>query len=196
MTADGKKMGKTEKGAVWLDPERTSSHEYYQFWINTDDRDVRRFLALFTFLPMDEVERLGSMKGADLREAKETLAIEATGLIHGKEEARKAREASRRLFGWKGSVKTPTPEVEGTLSIDAVPTTYVDREKYSNGLPAFKLFEITGLCSSSSEARRLIEQGGAYIDNERIERFDVVINLRDEILLRAGKKKFHRIKIA
>jgi tyrosyl-tRNA synthetase len=196
MTADGKKMGKTEKGAVWLDPERTSAHEYYQFWINTDDRDVRRFLALFTFLPMEEVEGLGKLRGADLREAKEKLATEATELIHGKEEANKAREASRRLFGWKGSVKIPTPKAEGTLSIDAVPTTYVDRGKYPNGIPAFKLFELTSLCSSGSEARRLIEQGGAYLNNEKIERFDVVINLDEDILLRAGKKKFHRVKIA
>src|SRR5512136_2274198 len=98
MTADGKKMGKTEQGAVWLDPERTSPYGYYQFWINTDDRDVRRFLALFTFLPMEEVESLGRFHGADLRKAKEVLAFEATRIVHGKEEAGKARAASRALF--------------------------------------------------------------------------------------------------
>src|SRR5512136_1758813 len=98
MTADGRKMGKTEKGAVWLDAERTSPYEYYQFWINTDDRDVKRFLALFTFLPLQEVEKYGDLKGAGIREAKEILAFEATKIAHGEEEARKARDASRRLF--------------------------------------------------------------------------------------------------
>src|SRR3972149_4615228 len=99
MTADGRKMGKTEKGAVWLDPQRTSPYEYYQFWINTDDRDVKRFLALFTFLPMEEIEEeYGNLEGADLRKGKEVLAYEATQIVHGEEEARKAREASRALF--------------------------------------------------------------------------------------------------
>ena len=99
MTADGKKMGKTEKGAVWLDPERTSPYEYYQFWINTDDRDVKRFLALFTFLPMEEIEEYRKLEGADLRKAKEVLAFEATKIVHGEEEAEKARNASRNVFG-------------------------------------------------------------------------------------------------
>ena len=108
MTADGRKMGKTEKGAVWLDPERTSPYEYYQFWINTDDRDVKRFLALFTFLPMEEVEEYGKLEGADLRKAKEALAFEATKIVHGEEEAEKARNASRKVFGWKGRAKVPS----------------------------------------------------------------------------------------
>ena len=98
MTADGRKMGKTEKGAVWLDPERTSPYEYYQFWINTDDRDVIRFLALFTFLPMEEVRKYEKLQGAELRKAKEVLAFEATKIVHGEEEAEKARGASRNLF--------------------------------------------------------------------------------------------------
>jgi len=194
MTADGKKMGKTEKGAVWLDPKRTSPYEYYQFWINTDDRDVKRFLALFTFLPMEEIEQYGKLQGADLRKAKEALAYEATEIVHGEEEAGKAREASRSIFGWKGNVEMPSLEVNGTFSNDAVPTTYVDTDKYPHGIPAFKLFELTRLCSSGSEARRLIEQGGAYIDNEKVEKFDVVINLDQERLLRAGKKKFRRVR--
>ncbi len=98
MTADGKKMGKTEKGAVWLDAQRTSPYEYYQFWINTDDRDVKRFLALFTFLPMEEIEEYRKLEGADLRKAKEVLAFEATKIVHGEEEAKKARNASRNVF--------------------------------------------------------------------------------------------------
>ena len=98
MTADGKKMGKTEKGAVWLDPQRTSPYEYYQFWINTDDRDVKRFLALFTFLPMEEVEEYGKLEGADLRKAKEVLAFEATKIVHGEEEAERPEMLREALF--------------------------------------------------------------------------------------------------
>jgi tyrosyl-tRNA synthetase len=187
MTADGRKMGKTEKGAVWLDGERTSPYEYYQFWINTDDRDVIRFLALFTFLPMKEVEAYGRLKGAELREAKEALAFEATKLIHGKEEAEKARQASRALFS-------------GDAEEGSIPTTLIEKERFTEGIPIFKLFEQSGLCSSGSEARRLIEQGGGYTNKERVEKFDQVIKSDDfdekgELLLRAGKKKFHRIKI-
>ena len=188
MTADGKKMGKTEKGAVWLNPQRTSPYEYYQFWINTDDRDVKRFLALFTFLPMEEVEEYGKLEGADLRKAKEALAFEATKIVHGEKEATKARNASRALFSKEKSDE------------DSIPTTFIDRKKIDEGIPVFKLFEATGLCSSSSEARRLIEQGGGYLNNKKVDKFDILIKLddidkKDEILLRAGKKKFHRIKI-
>lgn len=189
MTADGRKMGKTEKGAVWLDPQRTSPYEYYQFWINTDDRDVERFLALFTFLPMEEVEDYGKLKGADLRKAKEILAFEATKIVHGEKEATRARNASRALF-----LKEEADE-------DAIPTTPISADRFLKGIPAFKLFETARLCASGSEARRLIEQGGAYINNRKVERYDELIklehaNLKDNTLkLRAGKKKFHRIKI-
>ena len=201
MTADGKKMGKTEKGAIWLDPQRTSSYEYYQFWINTDDRDVKRFLALFTFLPMEEVEEYGKLKGADLKEAKETLAFKATEIVHGKEEAEKARAASRALFvnvservGIMES-GTVTAEVD-----DSIPTTFMEKEKFLEGIPAFKLFETTSLCASGSEARRLVEQGGAYIKNKKINKFDDLVKLEDfdsngTISLRVGKKKYHRIKL-
>ena len=202
MTADGRKMGKTERGAVWLDPQRTSPYEYYQFWINTDDRDVKRFLALFTFLPMEEIqEKYGKLGGADLRKAKEALAYEATKIVHGEEEAEKARSASRALF-INVSERVGTVE-SGTLTAgvdDSIPTTLMEKEKFSEGIPVFKLFEAIGLCSSSSEARRLIEQGGGYLNNKKVNKFDVLIKLedineKDEILLRAGKKKFHRIKI-
>jgi tyrosyl-tRNA synthetase len=187
MTADGRKMGKTEKGAVWLDPARTSPYDYYQFWINTDDRDVTRFLALFTFLPMEEIREYGKFEGAELRKAKEILAFEATRILHGKEEAEKARNASRALFSGD--------EGEGSI-----PTTSMEKEAFAKGIPAFKLFEITGLCSSSSEARRLIDQGGGYLNKVRVEKFDLMIRAEDfsekgEILLRAGKKKFHRIRL-
>lgn len=189
MTADGRKMGKTEKGAVWLDEKRTSPYEYYQFWINTDDRDVVRFLALFTFLPIEEIREYGKLRGADIRKAKEVLAFEATKIVHGEEEARKARDASRALFKRE------------ERDDDAIPTTTIREDRLKEGIPAFKLFEIATLCSSRSEARRLIEQGGAYINDKRVERFDELIKLDDfdskgTIFLRAGKKKFHRIKIS
>jgi tyrosyl-tRNA synthetase len=201
MTADGKKMGKTEKGAVWLDPERTSPYEYYQFWINTDDRDVKRFLALFTFLTMEEIqEKYGKLEGADLRKAKEALAYEATKIVHGEDEAKKAQNTSKKSFS-SGSFTIPTPKMSGeSHSEDSLPTTVMKKEEFIEGIPIFKLFEKTGLCASGSEARRLIEQGGAYIINKRIDKFDDIIKLEDfdqegAMLLRAGKKKFHRIKI-
>jgi tyrosyl-tRNA synthetase len=205
MTADGKKMGKTEKGAVWLDPERTSPYEYYQFWINTDDRDVKRFLALFTFLPMKKVEEYGELNGAEIRKAKEILAFEATKIVHGEGEAEKARNSSKAVFG-RVDIKLPPLKMylEGgqiaETDLDAVPTTPIDKIRIIKGIPAFKLFEETSLCASGSEARRLIEQGGAYINNKRINKFDDLVKLEDfdskgTILLRAGKKKFHRIKI-
>jgi tyrosyl-tRNA synthetase len=189
MTADGRKMGKTEKGAVWLDAQRTSPYEYYQFWINTDDRDVIRFLALFTFLPMEEIEEYEKLKGADLRKAKEVLAFEATKIVHGEEEATRARNASRALFSLD-------ERTEG----EAIPTTYLDRRRIDEGIPVFKLFETASLCASGSEARRLIEQGGAYINNNKVGKFDVMIKLDDfggkgEMILRAGKKKYQRIKL-
>ncbi len=197
MTADGRKMGKTEKGAVWLDPERTSPYEYYQFWINTDDRDVKRFLALFTFLPMEEIEeKYGKLEGADLRKAKETLAEKATEIVHGKEEAEKARDASRRIFA-RGHFILSSIKVSGEAhEEDSIPTTYVPIEQSNKEIPAFKLFsETASLCASGSEARRLIEQGGAYVNDKKVERFDDLIKLEDNMKLRAGKKKFKRIKI-
>ena len=188
MTADGKKMGKTEKGAVWLDPERTSPYDYYQFWINTDDRDVKRFLPLFTFLPIEEVQEYGRLEGADLRKAKEVLAYEATKIVHGEEEAQRAREASMAFFGGQGGKE------------EQVPTTMKERAIFEKGVPAFKLFETVGLCSSGSEARRLIEQGGAYINDRRVDRFDEIVTLdefseHNRMLLRAGKKKYLCVKI-
>jgi len=200
MTADGRKMGKTEKGAVWLDAQRTSPYEYYQFWINTDDRDVKRFLALFTFLPMEEVEEYGELKGADIRKAKEILAFEATQIVHGEEEAAKAKNASRKVFGW-GDFSITSIEMSGEAhQEDSMPTTLMKRSEFIEGIPIFKLFEKSGLCTSGSEARRLIEQGGGYVNSRKVKKFDEVIKGEDfnpngTILLRAGKKKFHRIKI-
>jgi tyrosyl-tRNA synthetase len=185
-TSSGIKMGKTHKGAIWLDPELTAPYDYYQYWINQDDRDVRRFLALFTLLPMEEVERVGAVEGAELRRAKEILAFEATALCHGKEEAEKAREASKRLFG-NGGGTTP----------DSVPTFSIPSGEIKKGIPAYMLFEKTGLRGTRAEARRLIAQGGAYINGEKISVYDRIISIGDMvegcILLRAGKKKYMKV---
>ena len=183
-TASGQKMGKTKEGATWLDPARTSPYEYYQFWINSDDRDVERFLALFTFLPMDEVRALGNLPGAEIRQAKEVLAYEATKLTHGEEAAREAQAASRALFGGEGE------------SSDAAPTSRRSQDEL-RGVPLVDLLVETGLAGSKSAARRLILEGGAYVNDERIEAADKTIGEDDlvdgALLLRAGKKRYHRI---
>lgn len=185
-TASGGKMGKTEKGAIWLDPQRTSPYDYYQYWINTDDRDVGKFLALFTFLPMDEVSRLSLLEGADIREAKEVLARECTVILHGEEAAAEAARAAKALFS-----------TGGAPAGDAVPTVDFELARLEEGVPVFVLFSDAGLVKSRGEARRLIQQGGAYVNGRRIEKFDETItadNIEDGfILLRAGKKKYMRL---
>jgi tyrosyl-tRNA synthetase len=195
-TASGAKMGKTEAGAVWLDPARTSPYEYYQFWINTEDPDVERFLALFTFLPMDEVRALGRLQGADLRRAKERLAFEATRLTHGEAAAREAQEASRALFGGDGRERGAEPAAAAA----AVPTTILPAAELEAGVEAVELFVRAGLCGSRGEARRLIAQSGAYVNQRRVERPDERFTTRDlvdgALLLRKGKKHYHRIAVA
>jgi tyrosyl-tRNA synthetase len=185
-TNSGVKMGKTAAGAVWLDPELLSPYEYYQYWINAEDADVGRFLAIFTFLPMEQERELGKLTGADIRQAKGILAYEATRILHGEAAAQEAREASRKLFG-KGIVT------------DAVPTTEIDAAEVEAGISAPDLFERVGLCRSRSEARRLIQQGGAYINDEPVGGVDDLVstaNLSGGILLlRAGKKRYHRVVV-
>ena len=186
-TAGGAKMGKTAGGAVWLDSNRTSPYEFYQYWINTDDRDVERFLAYFTFLPMDEVRRLGSLEHDAIREAKAVLAYEATKLAHGKVEVDKAQETSRAAFGGGG------------LDLEAMPMTAISTERLNTGIPIMELFHEVGLTTSKSEARRLIQQGGAYINEKQYKAIDVVVDTtllkEDALLLRAGKKRYHRVVI-
>ena len=185
-TSSGIKMGKTHKGAVWLDPELTSPYDYYQYWINQDDRDVGRFLAFFTLLPMDEVRRLAALEDADIREAKAVLAYEATRICHGREAADKAKAASKELFG----------AGPGGAS-DSVPSFHIGMKELEQGIPAYILFERAGLCKSRGEARRLISQGGGYLNNETIGVFDEVIDagrLKNGcILLRAGKKRYKKV---
>jgi tyrosyl-tRNA synthetase len=183
-TASGAKMGKTAAGAVWLDAERVPPFDYYQYWINVDDADVERFLAIFTFLPMPRVRELGRLSGAEIRKAKEILAFEATRILHGEPAASEAREASRQLFG------------RGVVT-EAVPSTEIDAGLLAGGVPAPELFEMVGLCGSRSEARRLIQQGGAYVNEEPVVSVDTLITSADlsdgAILLRAGKKRYHRV---
>ena len=184
-TSSGTKMGKTEKGTVWLDAERTSPYDFYQYWINTTDDDVVRFLKMFTFMPMAEIEELARLQGADIREAKAVLAYEVTKIVHGEAEAQKAKTAAQAAFEGKGSA-------------DDVPTTGLPRAELQAGIPAFQLFVQTGLCKSSSDARRLIKQGGAYVGETRLDSFDqpITLDMAGEdgaVWLRAGKKKHHRV---
>ncbi len=203
-TSSGAKMGKTAKGAVWLDKERTSPYDYYQFWVNTDDRDVERFLALFTFLPMDEVQQVGGLEGAELNVAKSILAFEATRLAHGRDDAVQAFQAASSMFGARALPEdilpsSKIPRAAQSEDDSSVPQTEMPLSSIQEGWPAFKLFLETGLASSGGAARRLIAQGGAYVNGHRVRAFDELINERNinhmEILLRAGKKRYHKIKI-
>ena len=186
-TSTGKKMGKTEKGTVWLDPKMTSPYDYYQYWINTDDKDVKKFLLIFTFLSAEQIKKLTRLKGAQIRKAKEILAYEATKILHGEEAAEKARSASRALFG----------KEKGKAHL--IPTTFINKNALKRGILISKLFNMAGLVKSVSEARRLIIQGGAYLNEKRLANPNLLITESDlkkgEILLRAGKKKYRRIKL-
>lgn len=205
-TASGIKMGKTHKGAVWLDPDRFSPYEYYQFWVNCEDADVARFLALFTFLSMEEIETVKSLEGADLNKAKAILAYEATKIAHGEQEALKSLKASVSVFGPLEVSDTLLPgstiprgvhSPATTESGESVPSTLYNKEEVVGKALVIDLLTQTGLCKSKSDARRLVKQGGAYINGERIASLDQIVSNTDvdgdEILLRAGKKKYHKI---
>ncbi|GHU64106.1 tyrosine--tRNA ligase [Spirochaetia bacterium] len=189
-TSDGKKMGKTEKGAIFLDPEITSSYEFFQYWRNVQDADIRRFLLMFTFLPVEECEALCA-QGKNPNEAKERLAWEVTALIHGKDEADKALSGARASFGGSGGDKSAMPKAEFSKS------------KFEAGYNIVDLFVDAGLAPSKSEARRLVQQGGAFVskagsDPEAI--IDVSASITasyldgdGELILRAGKKRYCRV---
>ena len=182
LTSDGRKMGKTEKGALWLDPNRTSPYEFYQYWRNVDDADVEKCLALLTFLPMDEVRRLGALKDAAINEAKRVLAFEVTKLIHGEEEAAKARDAAEALFG-------------GGAMGGSVPTTALTAAELAEESRLVALLARAGLCKSNGEARKTIQQGGVTVNDEKVTdpdfRFTAEM-LADGALVRKGKKTFHK----
>ena len=203
-TASGAKMGKTAVGAVWLDPDRTSPYDYFQFWVNTDDRDVMRFLALFTFLPLDEIRSLATLEGADLNAAKSILAFEATRLAHGEKEALKAFQSASSMFGSRRLPdallpSSQIPRAQDASDDETVPQLEMRVEEFKDGIPCFKLFHAVGLADSSGAARRLIQQGGGYVNGRRLERFDERLTVKDiddmQILLRAGKKHFFKIRI-
>ena len=187
LTSDGRKMGKTEKGALWLDPNRTSPYEFYQYWRNVDDADVEKCLALLTFLPMDEVRRLGALKDAAINEAKRVLAFEVTKLIHGEAEATKARDAAEALFG-------------GGAMGGSVPTTALTAAELAEESRLVALLARAGLCKSNGEARKTIQQGGVTVNDEKVT--DVDFHFTPEMLsgegalVRKGKKTYHRFKLA
>jgi len=185
-TSDGQKMGKSQGGAVWLDANKTSPYDFYQYWRNVADSDVEKFLALLTFLPMEQVRELGALKDSAINAAKETLAFEVTKTVHGEEEAKKAQTAAKSLFG-------------GGSSGGSVPTTELDAAELSDGINIIVLMEKCGLIKSRSEGRTLIQQGGVSANGKKLE--DVAYNITSanfengELLIQKGKKTFHLVKL-
>ncbi len=203
-TSSGRKMGKTEKGTVWLDSQRTSPYDYYQFWINTEDEDLVRFLKLFTLLPLEEISEVEGLRGSELNPAKSILAYEATRLAHGEEAALEAHKASG-VFGlreipWGLLPTSNVPRRSQEADLSSIPTSELPEERLALGIPACELLVEVGLCSSKGEARRLINQGGAYRGEERIcspeERLGLEHMGPQGLLLRKGKKRYHRVTVA
>jgi tyrosyl-tRNA synthetase len=183
--SDGKKMGKSEKGSLFLDPEMTPPYEFFQYWRNVADPDVGKFLKLYTFLPVEEISRLSSLEGREINRAKEVLAYELTSIVHGKEEAEKAREASGAAFS------------SGAGSTESIPSIEIPLAEFEKGIPVLDLFARTTLCASRSEARRLVVQGGASINDKKIDDIELLIDAgwidNGLISLRAGKKRYFQI---
>jgi tyrosyl-tRNA synthetase len=186
LNSAGQKMGKTEKGALWMSAPLTSAFDYFQYWLNIDDKDVGSCLRYFTFLPMEEVRTLEALPGASIREAKQRLAWEATALAHGEAEARRARDAAQALFG------------AGTGEGAEAPTVEVTAERFQRDLTWAHLFVEAGLCKSTGEARRLAEQGGMYVGGRAVtdatgRTAGETLDGQGGLLLRAGKKKYCRV---
>ena len=187
-TASGAKMGKTAEGAVWLNPERLSAYDYWQYWRNTEDADVGRFLKLFTDLPLDEIARLEALSGAEINDAKKVLALEATKLLHGEDEANRAAETARDTFEQGGAGA-------------GLPTLEVAEDVLAAGVPAFELFHMAGLCASNGEARRLIRGGGGRLNDEKLEDEARPVTTADRtndgvIKLSAGRKRHALVRVA
>ena len=183
LNSEGKKMGKTQKGAVWLDPEKTSPYEFFQYWRNVDDADVIKCLKMLTFLPLSEIEKMANWEGSQLNEAKEILAYELTALVHGKEEAEKAKESARSVFG------------AGDAS--NMPTATVDDDCFKDGeVDLITLLVAGGLCQTRSDDRRNIEQGGVTVNGEKETDFKKTYtkdNFGDGIVIKRGKKNFKKL---
>lgn len=183
-TSEGKKMGKTEKGALWLDASKTSPYDFYQYWRNIEDQDVVKCLKLVTFLPMDEIAKLAALKDEHINEAKKVLAYEVTKLVHGEEEAAKAGQLAEALFGKGGSTAD-------------MPVTEVTGAELANGLNIVDLLVKTGLAPSKGEGRRLIQQGGVYIGEKTVGSTDMPISeglfADGEMIVKKGKKTYHKV---
>ncbi len=186
LTHDGRKMGKTEKGALWLDPNKTSPFDFYQYWRNVDDKDVEKCLGLLTFLPMDEVRRLGALEGSEINEAKKVLAFEVTKLVHGEEEARKAADAAQALFA-------------GGANGANVPTLTLSAEQLAEDARVTTMLVRSGLCKSQSDARNQLKAGAVFLDDAKVEDFAAVVTAEmlggDGVLLKKGKKGFCRLTL-
>ena len=179
--SEGKKMGKTEKGAVWLDPEKTSPYDFFQYWRNVGDNDVIKCLKLLTFLPIEQIEEMErTMTGAELNKAKELLAYELTSLIHGKEEADKCLEAAKKLFGGAGNT-------------DDMPTTEIPAAELEGGINILDLLVKTALCPSKSEARRLVQQGGVSVDDAKVTDPNAAVEIAESVIIKKGKKVYHKV---
>jgi tyrosyl-tRNA synthetase len=183
---EGVKMGKTEKGALWLDPVMCSPYDFYQYWRNVDDADVQKCLGLLTFLPMEEVRRLGALKDREINEAKKVLAFECTTLVHGHNEAQKAQLASASLF-------------DGGQQSGDVPTFRIDRDTFEADKRLTTLLALCGLCASRSEARKMVQQGGIMVGDSKVTdietAFDAGMIPADGLLLRKGKKSYCRLQL-
>ena len=181
LNSEGKKMGKTEKGAVWLDPEKTSPYDFFQYWRNVDDNDVIKCLKMLTFIPIEEIENMEkTMEGAELNKAKEILAYELTKMVHGSEEADKCIKAARDVFSGAGNSEN-------------MPTTGINADDLENNqIGILTLLVKTGLASSNGEGRRLVQQGGISVNDTKIFDPTIKIDLSNEIIIRKGKKVFHK----
>ncbi|MDY3862345.1 MAG: tyrosine--tRNA ligase [Ruminococcus sp.] len=183
LNSEGKKMGKTQSGAVWLDAEKTSPYDFYQYWRNVDDADVIKCLKMLTFLPLDEINELAKLQGSELNKAKEILAFELTKLIHGEEEANKAQESARALFG-------------AGANTENMPTTELTQDDFAQGeLGILDLLVKCSLTSSKGEARRLVQQGGISIDDKKVTEIAHKVTadeVKEGIIIKKGKKVFHK----
>ena len=187
LNSEGNKMGKTASGAVWLDPNKTSPFDFYQYWRNVDDKDVLKCIRMLTFLPLEEIDAMDAWEGSQLNKAKEILAYELTALVHGKEEAEKAQEGARALFS-------------GGANTDNMPTTQLSEENFTDGeIGLLDLLTVTKLCPSKGEARRLVQQGGVSINDEKVTDPSARLQKADftdgYVIIKKGKKVFHKAMI-
>ena len=186
LTSEGKKMGKTAGGAVWLDPNKTSPYDFYQYWRNIEDADVLKCIRMLTFLPLEQIDEMDKWEGAQLNTAKEILAFELTQMVHGTEEAEKAQAAAKALFA------------QGGVS-ENMPTSEFTAEELGEGIAILDLMVKTKLAPSKGEARRLVQQGGVMVNEEKITAFDCTFTVADiqagDFIIKKGKKTFHRVVV-